>query len=113
MDLLKGTLDAMVLKTLSWGPMHGYAVTRAIRERSDGTLEVEDPALYQALHRMERRGWVRSEWGVSENNRRAKYYRLTPQGRRQLARELRSIRGYTDALWKVLGAEAPLTEADR
>lgn len=105
MDLLKGTLDAMVLKSLSWGAMHGYAVTRWIRRRTEGALEVEDAALYQALHRMERRGWVESQWGVSENNRRAKYYRLTREGRQQLAREVSSIRRYTDAMWKVLGAE--------
>ncbi len=105
MDLLKGTLDAMVLKALSWGPMHGYAVTRWIRRRTDGALEVDDAALYQALHRMERRGWVESEWGVSRNNRRAKYYQLTPEGRQQLVREVRSIRRYTEAMWKVLGAE--------
>jgi len=105
LDLLKGTLDAMVLKSLSWGAMHGYAVTRWIRRRTEGALEVEDAALYQALHRMERRGWVESQWGVSENNRRAKYYRLTREGRQQLAREVSSIRRYTDAMWKVLGAE--------
>lgn len=105
MDLMKGTLDAMVLKALSWGPMHGYAVTRWIRQRTDGALQVDDAALYQALHRMERRGWVESEWGVSENNRRAKYYQLTPVGREQLASEVHTIRRYTEAMWKVLGAE--------
>lgn len=105
MDLLKGTLDVMVLKTLSWGPMHGYAVTRWIRRRTDGELDVDDAALYQALHRMERRGWIESEWGLSENNRRAKYYSLTVDGRQRLAEEVRSIRRYTDAMWKVLGAE--------
>ncbi|NIR44371.1 MAG: PadR family transcriptional regulator [Gemmatimonadetes bacterium] len=106
MDLMKGTLDAMVLKTLSWGPMHGYGVTRWIRGRTDGELDVEDAALYQALHRLERRGWVESEWGLSENNRKAKYYRLTKEGRRRLREEVRTIRRYTDAMWKVLGAEA-------
>lgn len=105
MDLLKGTLDAMVLKTLSWGPMHGYAVTRWIRRRTGGALEIEDAALYQALHRMERRGWLESEWGVSENNRRAKYYTLTEAGRAQLAAEVKSIRRYTTAMFKVLEAE--------
>lgn len=106
MDLLRGTLDAMVLKTLSWGPMHGYAVTRWIRRRTGGDLQVDDAALYQALHRMERRGWLESEWGVSENNRRAKYYTLTEAGRRQLASEVRSIRQYTTALLQVLEAES-------
>lgn len=102
LDLLKGTLDVLVLKTLSWGPMHGYAVTRWLRQRSAGVLEVEDAALYQALHRMERRGWVASEWGLSENNRKAKYYRLTAAGRGALARETTSLRRYVSALFQVL-----------
>jgi transcriptional regulator len=105
MDLIKGTLDAMVLKTLSWGPMHGYAVTRWIRGQTDGALDVDDAALYQALHRMERRGWVEAEWGLSENNRKAKYYRLTPRGRKQLTEQVHSIRRYATALLKVLEAE--------
>lgn len=105
MELMKGTLDAMVLKTLSWGPMHGYAVTRWIRRQTDGALDVEDAALYQALHRMERRGWVEAEWGISENNRKAKYYTLTEAGRAQLRSEVSSIRRYVDALFRVLEAE--------
>jgi PadR family transcriptional regulator PadR len=105
MELWKGTLDSLVLKTLSGGPMHGYAVTRWIREQSDGTLAVEDAALYQSLHRMERRGWVESEWGRSENNRRAKYYRITPRGRRELKEQTGEIRRYVGALFRVLEAE--------
>lgn len=105
MDLLKGTLDAMVLKALSWGPMHGYGVTRWIRRQTEGTLEVDDAALYQALHRMERRGWLEAEWGLTEANRRAKYYTLTVEGRSQLAAELSSIRRYVEALFQVLEAE--------
>jgi transcriptional regulator len=105
MDLIRGTLDAMVLKTLSWGPMHGYAVTRWIRGQTDGALDVDDAALYQALHRMERRGWVEAEWGLSENNRKAKYYLLTSRGRKQLTEQVRSIRRYATALLKVLEAE--------
>lgn len=105
MDLMKGTLDAMVLKALSWGPRHGYAVTRWIRRRTDGTLEVEDAALYQALHRMEGRGWVEAEWGLSENNRKARYYGLTEAGRKQLERETSGIRRYMEALFKVLEAD--------
>lgn len=105
MDLMKGTLDAMVLKALSFGPRHGYAVTRWIRRRTDGALEVEDAALYQALHRLQERGWAEAEWGLSENNRKAKYYALTVAGRRQLRRESASIRRYVDALFKVLEAE--------
>ncbi len=103
--ILKGAMDVLILKALSWGPMHGYAVTRWIRQQTGGALDVDDAALYQALHRMERRGWVESEWGLSENNRKAKYYRLTPRGRRQLAEEVRSIRRYTEAMWSVLGAD--------
>ena len=77
LDLVQGTLDVLILKTLSWGPTHGYGVSRWIRRRTDDVLAVEDAALYQALHRLERKGWIDSEWGVSENNRRAKYYQLT------------------------------------
>ena len=84
LDLLQGTLDVLVLKTLSWGPRHGYAVARWIRDTSEGTIQVEDRALYVSLHRMEDRGWIESEWGLSENNRKAKYYRLTASGRKQL-----------------------------
>jgi PadR family transcriptional regulator PadR len=105
MELWRGTLDSLVLKAVSWGPMHGYAVTRWIRRQTDGTLEVEDAALYQSLHRMERRGWVRSEWGRSENNRKAKYYVLTARGRRELAKQTTEIRRYVDALFAVLEAE--------
>lgn len=105
MDLLKGTLDAMVLKALSWGPQHGYGVTRWIRGRTQGTLDVDDAALYQALHRMERRGWLEAEWGLTEGNRRAKYYTLTPKGDTQLEAEVSSIRRYVDALFQVLEAE--------
>src|SRR6266576_6504771 len=84
LELLQGTLDVLVLKTLSWGPRHGYAVAAWIRDTSDGAFEVEDRALYVALHRLEERGWVEAEWGLSENNRKAKYYALTPRGRREL-----------------------------
>lgn len=105
MDLLKGTLDVMVLKSLTWGPRHGYGVTRWIRDQTEGMLQIEDAALYQALHRMERRGWIESEWGLSENNRRAKYYSLTDAGRKQLSHSVEAIRRYNEMLWKVLGAE--------
>lgn len=101
--LLQGTVDVLILRTLAWEPMHGYAISRFIRDRTDGTLAVESAALYQALHRLERKKWIRADWGVSENNRRAKYYRLTPEGRRQLRSETESIRSYVDALIKVLG----------
>jgi transcriptional regulator len=102
LDLLQGTLDVLILKTLSWGAMHGYAVSRWIRRRTDDVLAVEDAALYQALHRLERRGWIEAEWGLSENNRRAKYYRLTADGRRQLRAEADTWRRYAAAVFQVL-----------
>ena len=102
LDLLQGTLDVLILKTLSWQPMHGYGVSRWIRQRTDGVLAVEDAALYQALHRLERKGWIEAEWGLSENNRRAKYYRLTADGRRQLRAEAATWRQYAAAVFKVL-----------
>ena len=83
-DLLQGTVDVLILRTLAWEPMHGYGVSRFIRERTEGVLTIESAALYQALHRLERKKWVRAEWGVSENNRRAKFYSITTEGRKQL-----------------------------
>ena len=102
LDLLQGTLDVLILKTLSWGPMHGYGISRWIRQRTDDVLTVEDAALYQALHRLERRGWIESEWGLSENNRRAKYYQLTAEGRRQLRAEVSTWQRYAAAVSRVL-----------
>jgi transcriptional regulator len=102
LDLLQGTLDVLILKTLSWEPMHGYGVSRYIRQRTNDVLAVEDAALYQALHRLERKGWIDAEWGVSENNRRAKFYHLTAEGRRQLRAEATMWRQYADAVFKVL-----------
>ena len=84
-ELLQGTLDMLILKTLLRGPLHGYAIAELIHRRSEEALKVEEGALYPALHRLELRGWLDSEWGASENKRRAKYYRLTAAGRRQLA----------------------------
>jgi PadR family transcriptional regulator, regulatory protein PadR len=86
-DFLPGTLDMLILKTLSRGPRHGYAIAESIQSRSDEVLRVEEGALYPALHRLELRGHLASEWGTSENNRRAKFYRLTAAGRRQLAED--------------------------
>jgi transcriptional regulator len=87
MPLVRGTLDALVLKALSWVPMHGFEITSWIEERSTGTLGIEDSALYQALHRLEERGHIAAEWGVTANNRRARYYRLTDAGREHLTVE--------------------------
>lgn len=83
-DLIQGTLDMLVLKALSHGPLHGYAVARRIQQTSDDVLRVEEGSLYPALHRLERRSWIESEWGLSESNRRAKFYRLTTGGKRAL-----------------------------
>ncbi|HEY4217968.1 MAG TPA: PadR family transcriptional regulator [Gemmatimonadaceae bacterium] len=102
LELLQGTLDTLVLKTLSWGPRHGYAVARWIKDTSDGSILVEDRALYVALHRLEERGWVDSQWGLSENNRRAKYYELTAAGRRQLVTKASEFRAYACAMFKIL-----------
>jgi transcriptional regulator len=102
LTLLQGTLDVLVLKTLSWGPRHGYGVARWIHETTDEVLQVEDRALYVALHRMEDRGWIESEWGYSENNRKAKYYQLSAEGRRQLRRQSASWSRYAEAVFKVL-----------
>lgn len=104
LQVLQGTLDVLVLKTLTWGARHGYAIARWIRDTTDEELNVEDRALYVSLHRMEQRGWVRSEWGVSENNRRAKYYSLTPMGRKQLRAQATRWDRYVAAVSKVLDA---------
>lgn len=102
LSLLQGTVDVLILKTLTWTPMHGYGISMWIKDRTDGDLAVEDAALYQALHRLERKGWVESEWGVSESNRKAKFYSITRAGRTQLRAETASIRRYVTALYKVL-----------
>ena len=102
LDLLRGTLDLLVLKTLSWGPMHGLAVLRWIEEVTGQRLQVEEGALYPALHRLERQGYVESEWGLSENNRKAKFYQLTSAGRAQLRSELAEWQRYTKAVAGVL-----------
>ncbi len=105
LDLMRGTLDVLVLKTLTGGPMHGYGVARWIKHVSDETLLVEEGALYPALHRLERRGWIEAEWGLSENNRKAKFYRLTTGGRGALRAETSSWGRYVDAVAKVLASE--------
>ncbi len=102
--LLQGTVDLLVLKAPTWGPEHGYAISRWIRERSKGALGLEDAGLYQALHRLERRGWVAATWGLSENNRRARYYELNELGRAQLRAESGNRRQYAAAVFRVLDA---------
>ena len=107
-DILQGTLALLVLKTLQMGPMHGWGITLHIQQLSNDILRVEEGSLYPALHRMEQAGWVSAEWGVSENNRRARYYRLTAAGRKQLAQEEESWHQLTGAVALVLnyGAKA-------
>ena len=102
LDLLKGTLDVLVLKALTWGPRHGYAVARWIEYASHGTLQIEEGALYHALHRLEKRGWVTSEWGLSDTNRRAKYYTLAAAGRKQLVAQTASWTRYAEAIFAAL-----------
>ena len=100
--LLQGTLDVLVLKALSLGPNHGYGISLWVRQRTDGELLVEDAALYQALHRLERQALIDAEWGLSENNRRAKFYALTPDGRTHLRAAASQWRRYVAAVFKVL-----------
>ena len=104
LDLLQGTLDVLVLRALSWGPMHGYAVARFIRDGSGGTFRILDGALYTSLHRMEERDWVESTWGTSEKGKRAKFYNLTPAGRRALRTEQTSWERYVEAVARVMSA---------
>lgn len=107
LELVRGTLDLLILKTLTWGPLHGYAITDSIRQRTDDAILVEEGALYPALHRLEKRGWVDAEWGRSENNRRAKYYRLSTEGRAQLRVREETWGRYTEAVGKILGTVTP------
>ncbi len=102
LPLLQGTLDALILKTLSRGPRHGYAIARWLEEATDDALQIEEGSLYPALYRMERRGWIEAEWGISELNRKAKFYRLTDEGRAQLSAETAQWESFTAAVAKVL-----------
>ena len=105
-DLFTGTLDVLILKTLSWGPMHGYAIGRWIRETTSDVLKVEEGALYPALHRLERRGLLEEEWRLTDTNRQAKFYTLTPAGRKQLRAETQRWTEYATAVSTVLTTPA-------
>jgi PadR family transcriptional regulator PadR len=94
LEVMQGTLDLLILQTLQWGPQHGHGIGQAIRAKSDDLLQVEHGSLYPALHRLRRQDWIESEWGVTENRQRAKFYRLTPAGKKQLAVE--------ESRWKLL-----------
>ncbi|HEX2187998.1 MAG TPA: PadR family transcriptional regulator [Longimicrobiaceae bacterium] len=102
LELVQGTLAVLILRTLAWEPMHGYGISQWIRDRTDGVLAVQDAALYQALRRLEKKGWVEAEWALTENNRRARYYTLTPAGRGRLRQETVTWRRYAEAIFKVL-----------
>lgn len=103
-ELIRGTLDVLILKSLIWGPLHGYGISRLIHQQTDDTLLVEEGTLYPALWRLERKNLIEAEWGLSENNRKAKYYRLTPDGRRHLRAETKLWETYALAVGKMLGA---------
>lgn len=107
MELVQGTVDLLILKSLSWEPLHGYQVTRWIRGATDDELQIEEGTLYPALHRLESKGLVQAEWGLSENNRRAKYYTLTPTGRRALTERVRTWERYARAVSQLLAREQP------
>lgn len=106
LPLVKGTLDVLVLKTLSWGPMHGFEIISWLEQRSSGSLEVEDSALYQALHRMEERGLVSAEWGKTDNNRKARYYSATSAGLAYLKAEAKQWARYAETVTDILGARS-------
>ena len=108
LDLLKGTLDVMILKALSWGAMHGFGVARWIRSTTDDVLQIDDSALYPALHRLEHRGLIDSDWRLTENKRRAKYYTLTTKGRQQLRARVSNWDRYATAVSKVIHATTQL-----
>jgi transcriptional regulator len=105
LELLQGTLDVLILKTLNWGPRHGYGVARWIRDTTKSALTIEDGALYTALHRMEHRGWLSSQWGANEENRRVKLYALTSAGHNELRRQMEHWDRYTAAVALVLQAQ--------
>jgi transcriptional regulator len=102
LELLQGTLDMLILRILQWGPQHGHGIGQAIRTQTDDLLKVETGSLYPALHRLEKRGWLKAQWAVSEANQRAKYYRLTTAGRTQLLRERDKWSQLVDAIGRIL-----------
>ena len=107
LPVVKGTLDLLVLKTLAWGPMHGFEVARWLESRSGGTITLDDSGLYQSLYRLEGQGLIGAEWGVTENNRRARYYRVTRAGRTHLRREAAVWTEYAAAVTAILGIPEP------
>ena len=106
-ELVQGSLDIIVLKTLSWQPMHGFGIARWIQQTTDDVLQVEEGSLYPSLYRMENKGWVKAEWRITENNRRAKYYRLTAAGKRQLTDQSENWETFVVAMTKILRSSTP------
>jgi PadR family transcriptional regulator, regulatory protein PadR len=104
LPVVKGTLDVLVLRALQWAPMHGFEITSWLEERSSNSLEVEDSAVYQALYRMEERGLIEAEWGVTENQRQARYYKITPQGRAHLKAQTAQWLRYSETVTTILTA---------
>jgi len=114
LEFVRGTLDALILKAVVWSPLHGYGITDFIRRQSDDALLLEEGTLYPALWRLESKGLLEAEWGLSENNRKAKFYRLTAQGRRHLRQEVKTWEAYAAAVTKVLSAtQPPISEEGR
>jgi PadR family transcriptional regulator PadR len=107
LELVRGTLDVLILKALAWGPLHGYAITNLIHRQTEEALLVEEGTLYPALWRLETKGLVESEWGLSENNRKAKFYSLTLEGKKHLRQETKTWEAYSNAVSKMLGATRP------
>jgi transcriptional regulator len=110
LEFLRGTLDVLILKSLVWGPLHGYAITNFIRRQSDDALLVEEGTLYPALWRLESKGLVKAAWGLSGNNRKAKFYALTAEGQRRLRHEVKTWEAYAIAVAKILSATRPPAE---
>jgi transcriptional regulator len=113
LPIVQGTLDILVLKSLTEKPLHGYAVARWIRETTEDALQIEEGALYTSLHRMERRGWLASRWGLSENNRRAKFYVATSEGLKHLRRESQAWSRYAEAVFKILDAPVAQSRSEK
>src|SRR5215467_4385592 len=105
LDVLQGTLDLLILQTLQWGPQHGHGIGQSIRSRSDDLLQVEHGSLYPALHRLRREGWIESEWGITPKNQRAKFYRLTGEGKKQLAAEESRWKLFVKTVGRVLRSQ--------
>lgn len=113
LELVRGTLDLMILKTLSWHAMHGLAILRWIEQTTESQLQIEEGALYPALHRMEQKKWLEAEWRYTEQGRKAKFYRITAAGKRQLSAELSRWARYSSAIGRVIAANSPIAAATR